>query len=315
MTAPLVSVVIPTRGRPNLLARALDSVAVQTHRPVEIIVVIDGPDMETSVMLKEREQDGLRWVELPASCGSNAARNRGIREAVGQYVALLDDDDEFLAGKIETQVGDLKENAWAFSFCQAIIRSPLSEVVWPRRAPNPGEPFGDYLFARSSLFAGEGKIQTSMLVVPRDILLRIPFDPDLPRYQEADWALRAAANGVHPIWCSAPLVVWNIGGDRETITSRYANDVQFAIDWIHDRRNLVSRRAYAGYLLSRASSIAAASGQRQMAWEIWRDAWRDGSPRPIDVVLFVGKMAIPTSLRAFLGRHLSGARRRAARNG
>lgn len=310
MSVALVSVVIPTRGRPQLLARALDSVARQTHPRVETIVVVDGPDAETEAMLRKRVQPGLRWVTNAQAAGSNAARNRGIAEATGAYVALLDDDDEFLPAKLERQLLALTSQGSGFAICRVVVRSPRSEVVWPRRPPRPGEHLSEYLFARSSLFAGEGKIQTSMLMAPRAMFEQVPFDPSLPRYQEADWALRAADAGAQLAWCPDPLVVWHVDEARETITSRYAGDAQFAISWIRERRHLVTRRAYAAYLLSRVSSVAANRGQRRLAIEIWRDAWRHGSPRFIDLLLFAGKLAIPAGLRSALRRRLGGARAR-----
>jgi glycosyltransferase involved in cell wall biosynthesis len=87
---PLVSVVIPTRERPELVIRAVRSALSQTYQNLEIIVVIDGPDPSTIEALKEVADVRLRWVEQPLSSGACAARNRGVAEGAVQSVAFLD---------------------------------------------------------------------------------------------------------------------------------------------------------------------------------------------------------------------------------
>lgn len=84
------SVIIPTRGRPHLLAQAIGSVWAQSVQPREVVVVVDGPD-EASVALAT-ELDCL-VVAHERSLGEGAARNAGLREASGDWVAFLDDDD------------------------------------------------------------------------------------------------------------------------------------------------------------------------------------------------------------------------------
>ena len=102
----IVSAVIPTRGRPELLQRAVRSALAQTLRAIEVVVVIDGEDPATSLALKEwTHQDGrLRVLALPASVGGSDARNRGVEAASGEWIAFLDDDDEWLPGKLQAQL-------------------------------------------------------------------------------------------------------------------------------------------------------------------------------------------------------------------
>jgi glycosyltransferase involved in cell wall biosynthesis len=89
MATPVLSIVIPTRDRPQLLQRAVRSALAQTIEACEVIVVDDGS--ATSIVLPE---DGrLRLIRLPASRGSSAARNAGLRAARGTFVAFLDDDE------------------------------------------------------------------------------------------------------------------------------------------------------------------------------------------------------------------------------
>ena len=101
---PSVSVIIPTLKRPAMLQRAIRSVLAQGFQDFEIIVVIDGPDAETVPMLVETLDSRIRVVSLPANVGLAEARNVGIRHARARWVALLDDDDEWLPDKLRLRL-------------------------------------------------------------------------------------------------------------------------------------------------------------------------------------------------------------------
>ncbi len=100
-----VSVVIPFYNNPSEAIRALKSVLSQTHKNIEILLVDDGSKTNTDE-LKEfiKNKDNIRLIKQPKNAGVSAARNKGIAEANGQYIALLDSDDEFAPDKIETQL-------------------------------------------------------------------------------------------------------------------------------------------------------------------------------------------------------------------
>lgn len=99
-----VSVVIPTRNRGAYILQALESVFAQTYPDYEIIVVDDGSEDETAEILQPLAKAGkLRYITQPAS-GVSAARNRGVAEAAGRYIAFLDSDDLFMPSKLEKQV-------------------------------------------------------------------------------------------------------------------------------------------------------------------------------------------------------------------
>ena len=105
----IVSAVIPTRGRPELLQRAVRSALAQTLREIEVVVVIDGEDPVTSLALESGSQDGrLRVIALAVSVGGSDARNRGVDAARGEWIAFLDDDDEWLPGKLQAQLDAVK---------------------------------------------------------------------------------------------------------------------------------------------------------------------------------------------------------------
>lgn len=118
----LVSVVIPTFGRPQTLERAVNSVLNQTYKNIEVLVVDDNnPDTEArketeEVMCRLIESDErVIYLQHPFNKNGSAARNTGIFNSHGKYVALLDDDDEFKPNKIGVQLDRMEklDNSWA----------------------------------------------------------------------------------------------------------------------------------------------------------------------------------------------------------
>jgi glycosyltransferase involved in cell wall biosynthesis len=105
----LVSVVIPTFNRAGLIARAIDSALAQTHPALEVIVVDDGSTDGTAELVRRRYAAELRVRCLTqTNQGVCAARNRGLAEARGDYVALLDSDDVWRPWKLELQLSCLR---------------------------------------------------------------------------------------------------------------------------------------------------------------------------------------------------------------
>ena len=108
----LVSVVIPTHNRVELLPRAIESVLKQTYADLEIIVVSDGStDNTEEVVKKYTDSDSrVKYIGYSPARGGNVARNIGIEASQGEYVAFLDDDDEWLPEKLDRQIDLLEKD-------------------------------------------------------------------------------------------------------------------------------------------------------------------------------------------------------------
>jgi len=106
----LVSVVIPTYSRNDMLSRAIDCILAQTHKNLDIIVVDDNPpesEYRTSteqLMKKYASDERVRYIQNEKNLGGAGARNVGIEASKGEYIAFLDDDDEYYPEKIEKQL-------------------------------------------------------------------------------------------------------------------------------------------------------------------------------------------------------------------
>lgn len=105
---PLVSVIIPTYNRANVISRALSSVNNQSYEHIEIIVVDDGSTDNTEKLM-EREFPLIHYFKTENK-GVSAARNLGVSHASGKYIAFLDSDDEWMPKKIEKQVYYMENN-------------------------------------------------------------------------------------------------------------------------------------------------------------------------------------------------------------
>lgn len=126
----LVSVVIPTYSRNVTLTRAIDSVLAQTHKNLEIIVVDDNPPdsqwraSSEQIMRQYADNPKIRYIQNTRNMGGSGARNEGIKAAKGEYIAFLDDDDEYLPEKVKKQLNyflttDLQR--LALVFCDAVM--------------------------------------------------------------------------------------------------------------------------------------------------------------------------------------------------
>jgi glycosyltransferase involved in cell wall biosynthesis len=310
--AALVTAVIPTRNRAHMVARAVRSVWMQTYPAIETVVVIDGEDpateaaIEQMISLEPVNGPRIRVIVLGRNVGAAEARNIGVREASGEWVAFLDDDDEWLPEKIEKQMRLARASQCAFPVvsCRLEVRTLTRTYVWPRRLPAHGEPVSEYVLARRGLFQGEGVVSTITLLARRDLFRRVPFGPGQRRHQEWDWIFRAVdLAGAQLCFVDEALSIWHFEEDRPGISA--ANNWRYSYEWIERVRPLVTPRAYAAFLLTVVAALAARGGERRGCLEILSAAVRKGKPAAIDLLLFCGMFAIPQNYRRKLRTRFS----------
>ncbi|MDG4767155.1 glycosyltransferase family 2 protein [Solwaraspora sp. WMMD406] len=298
---PTVSVVVPTHNRPDLVIRAVRSALAQSVENIEVLVVVDGPDGATKTALDVITDARLRVIELPERGGAPQARNAGVRQARAPWVALLDDDDEWLAHKLAAQldVAGTASVSLPIVASRLVNRTPRAEFVIPRRLPGPDESPSEYLTVRRGLFHGDGFIQTSTIMAPTSLFRRVPFDPTVPRMQELDWTLRALSHDdVTLVFADEPLVIWHQDENRPRISLESPWEAQ--LEWLRRSRPLMTPRAYAAITMSVLSSMAAPTRSGRVASTLLREARRHGRPSPLDYVTFAQIWLIPPNLRRTL---------------
>jgi glycosyltransferase involved in cell wall biosynthesis len=104
LSSPAVSVVLPTYNREDVVGRAIESVLEQSYRDFELIVVDDGSTDDTAAVVRSFDDPRVAFLEYEENSGAPAARNTGIREAAGEFIAFQDSDDEWHPEKLEKQM-------------------------------------------------------------------------------------------------------------------------------------------------------------------------------------------------------------------
>ena len=306
----IVSAVIPTRGRPELLRRAVRSALAQTLREIEVVVVIDGEDSVTRLVTNEWAQQDARVhvVALDVSVGGSDARNRGVDAASGEWIAFLDDDDEWLPGKLQAQLDALKTSTAPalIGSCKMIARTPGKDYVWPRRTPGKDEQLGEYLLARHSLTRGEGYIQTSTFFVRRTLMQAQPFKSGQKKHQDTEWVLRLGRlPGIEVIIVDQTLAIHNIEEDRTTVSSK--SNWRYSLEWARRDHHLFTPRALSGFVLHQIACEASDQGEWRAFPVLLLEALRHGKSTPLDYAIFLAMWLLPRPrrrrLRDWMSRH------------
>jgi glycosyltransferase involved in cell wall biosynthesis len=245
----LVTVVIPTRNRPELATKAVESTLRQTYFSLEVIVVMDGPDPETLNRLIGLHDPRLQVVTLPSAVGGSEARNVGVRSARGDWIALLDDDDEWLPEKIARQMRGAAclHDRFPILSSRFIATTPSTRFCLPRVLYRDDQAVGDYLFCREGFAKSGGILQTSTLLIPRELLLAVPFRTGLKMHQDWDWVLRAVVHkGVSIHMLSEPLAICRIEDDRGSVGR--TPDWKFSLQWVREMKGYLSPCAYSWFI-------------------------------------------------------------------
>ena len=267
----LVSAVIPTRNRPELVTRAVRSVLSQTIREIECIVVIDGPDAATVHALSDIRDSRLRLMALAENVGGCEARNLGARAARGEWVALLDDDDEWLPCRLEKQLAASAKSAEPVTMVASrfLDRGGVGDdLLRPHTFPREGQAISDFLWCEVSWLGGiVGFPQTSTWLVRRDFLLEVPFTKGLKVLQDLDWLLRGYRHPrMRAVFVAEPLVIFHNEQTRQRVTKRI--DWQYCRQWAMESRHLFTQKAFGFFLVIYCINPAAQQGA----------AWREMMP-------------------------------------
>lgn len=276
-TDPRVSVVIPTFRRAQMLERALNSVLAQSFSDFEIIVVDDNgrghPQQQaTAALLRERFDDPrVRYiVNEPGCSGASATRNVGIDAARGEFVAFLDDDEDWLPGKLERQVSALSAAGLDTGIIDTGFWDHKSNGRVRRARPKMQGWILEPLLQRT-----RGRIpKLSTLLCRRQALEQAGlFDTGLPAHEDYELYLRLARN-YRFASIDAPLANkradadGRLTGNPHNIVQGYAGVYEKHLDELQRRP-----RVHAIYLLRYAAALAAA-GRRREAWHRYRQAYR-----------------------------------------
>lgn len=219
-----ISAVIPVYNREKTIKRCIDSVLNQTYPVYEIIIVDDGSTDQTLHILKEY-QDYIKLVRQKHK-GAQAARNTGIREATGEYIAFLDSDDEWLPEKLELQVNALQKNKDAVVCGDGYIHTEWKNGI-PEVYQQSGKTQNEKHLMELKMRGKSGHVYPFILkdsfclfpslLTSKKNLIRIGLlDEKVPSFQEWDTAIRLAKTNEF-VYIHSPLFIYHLH-DGETIS-------------------------------------------------------------------------------------------------
>jgi len=275
-----ISVIIPTYNRIDVLPRALDSVFSQSDPLTDVIVVDDGSDDGTADMVSAKYPE-VKLIKQQ-NIGVSAARNRGIAESKGGWIAFLDSDDEWKPQKLERQIICIAENPDA-----VLIHT---DEIWIRdgKRVNPmkkHQKSGGRIFQKCLPLC---VISPSSVLVKRSLLEEIGnFDEDLDVCEDYDLWLRICAE--YPVHYVDEKLIVKYGSHADQLSRRHWGMDRFRISALEkvisggtlsDEDN----RAAVHMLIEKATIIAAGAekrGKSTMA-ETYRNITEDYGRKFVD---------------------------------
>jgi glycosyltransferase involved in cell wall biosynthesis len=234
----------------------------QTYENFEIIVVIDGPDDATSNALSAVRDARLHIAELPQNVGAAQVRNIGVSRAEGQWIAFLDDDDEWLPRKLEIQVKAATQLGGERILIAShyIDKCASFERVMPYRKPEPREPLSEFMFCRKGLFSHSGHLQTSNYFASSRLAREVPFRAE-GRQEDFDWLMRSVTKLDRPFQLLDESL--SIYHNERAVDLGAGGDFDYYWTYAHLNRALFTPKAFSFYLAT------------------WCAPWVRRSPHPI----------------------------------
>jgi glycosyltransferase involved in cell wall biosynthesis len=186
---PMVSVIIPTYNRAEILRQAIISVLHQTFQDFEIIVIDDSSHDATFDVVHDFDDIRIKYLSHKINKGGSAARNTGIANAVTEYIAFLDDDDEWLPFKLEKQMQLMvasPSKTGAIYTGYVLVDRVSGKIVRQKIPAKNGDLYHE-------LLKGNPVGGTSCVLLRKACFEKVGiFDEELPSFQDYDMWIRIA---------------------------------------------------------------------------------------------------------------------------
>lgn len=207
----MVSIIIPTYNRAKTIERSIQSVLQQTINDLEVVVIDDCSDDNTYDVVKKIQDPRVRFIRLESRSGACAARNRGIDEAKGEYIAFQDSDDKWENNKLEMQLTALRDNRADICSCRVKRHNGEREILFPQI---DGISTG---FLSHEALCRKSHVSTQTIIASNTVFQRHKFDPLVKKAQDYDWIIRASKE-YSVYFINIPLVEQFIQKDSITLS-------------------------------------------------------------------------------------------------
>lgn len=240
MSNPKVSIIIPIYNTAERLPGCLDSVLNQTYRNLEIILVDDGStDDSPAIIQTYAQKDSRIKVITQKNQGQSAARNRGLKQATGDFISFLDSDDAIKSNFIQKLLAPYAKNPQTILTVCGITRKFLKTgqterlYLSPSRPPQKSDTRKSYILR---LLTTDGRLYSSVNKLYRaDIAQKLKFDESLNFAEDTKFVLDYLQHADGQIsFILEPLYIYNFGTKTSTINQSAIN----WSNWLISYRNL-----------------------------------------------------------------------------
>jgi len=248
-----ITVVIPYFNSSGTIKRCLASVINQSYSCLEILIINDASDdwPKAHHIIEKLNDDRIKVLHHKKNRNGSAARNTGILNSTGQFIAFLDADDEWLKDHLSLclkQYSRLSRESLLFSKIKIISGVPPKcfETILPTKAIENGEKVSDYLFV------DDQAIQTSSMFLNRDLAIRNLFDESLIRLQDLDYVLRLEQANVEFYLCNniGTIVHWE--EDYQSRNIKKGGTGSYFMKYCRNNKGYFSERAYTKFVIRKA---------------------------------------------------------------
>lgn len=225
---PLVSCIIPTYNRANFVERAIQSVLNQTYKNIEVIVVDDGSEDNTKEVVLSIKNERIKYIRLHRNFGAAFARNVGIVNAEGEFIAFLDSDDYFLPEKIEKQVeAMMSDSSIGVCYTEAYYKLQSGELIYKKSPRLKGKIYEKIVSSLPYL----PYIHLPTLLIRRELLSNLRFDETKKVMEDAKFIFELSKIAIFD-FIPLPLCVFDRRIDPERLTRKGIEDEFFFKDKI-----------------------------------------------------------------------------------
>lgn len=299
----MISILIPLYNKAASIARALDTVLAQTYQNFEIVVVDDGSTDDGAAIVEQYTDPRIRLIGQ-SNAGVSAARNKGIAEAKGEYVAFLDADDEWLPEYLEVQ-HQLTEK---YPQCDVFATNYVFRGISGNKVPTILRRLNskDVDFEMTNYFevaySSHPPLWTSAVMVCRAAIEDVGGFPVGVRSGEdlLTWARLAVKYKI--AYCTHPLAVYNLGEgyDKKNLPPRRQDEGdpvgKELLAIYHAHSHTLGLRKYLSHWHKMRASTAIRYGERkETIYEVWKSLCYN--PMNYKVVVLAILALLPSKMR------------------
>jgi len=217
-----ISIVITTKNRFHLLKRALKSVLRQTYTNIEVVVVDDCSDFNIASYLESLNKN-IIFYRFNNSVGANACRNKGASLSTGDYIAYLDDDDEWLPNKLTHQLNTIINERAEFCYTAKNVLYSKDDKIYKKRY-NYSKPRFDNL--KISISTANFIGTTSSIFLSKKLFEDVGgFNERMPALQDYEFFIRIINKGYKVIGISIPLINYYEFSDKKNISGNFKRNI------------------------------------------------------------------------------------------